>query len=143
MTNHKPEHDMSDPKSNFMEEDEIEEQIEDDLEERQRLAESSGDQELEEDLKYTSVSPSLSGGDVDANWQDANVSGEEAVGGTTPTPDQDMVDELGEAVGLTYEGDEELGGEEKLAERDRERWELNPESARDDDKEVLESPDEE
>lgn len=108
------------------------EQIERDFEERQRLADSSGDEQLEEDLKYTSVSPSLSGGDVDADWQDANSSGEETVGGTTPTPDQDMVDELGEAVGLTYKGDEELGGEEKLAKRDRKRWELNPDSALDD-----------
>jgi hypothetical protein len=118
------------------------EQIKRDFEERQQLAEASGDEKLEEDLKYTSVSPSLSGGDVDANWQDANVSGEEAVGGTTPTPDQDMVDELGEAVGLTYKGDEELGGEEKLAERDRERWELNPDSAFDDEQDPESTDDE-
>ncbi|MFL7812502.1 MAG: DUF6335 family protein [Anaerolineales bacterium] len=97
------------------------------------MADQSSERELEEDLKYTSVSPRLSGGDLDADWKDANSTGEETVGGTTPTPDQDMVDELGEAVGLTYKGDEELGGGEKLAERDRQRWELNPESAQEDD----------
>lgn len=108
-------------------------QIEQDFEERQAMADESSERELEEDLKYTSVSPSLSGGDLDADWKDANSSGEETVGGTTPTPDQDMVDELGEAVGLTYQGDEELAGGEKLADRDRHRWELDPESAQEDD----------
>lgn len=108
-------------------------QIEQDFEERQAMADESSERELEEDLKYTSVSPSLSGGDLDADWKDANSSGEETVGGTTPTPDQDMVDELGEAVGLTYLGDEELAGGEKLADRDRHRWELDPESAQEDD----------
>lgn len=73
-------------------------------------------------------SPILSGGDVDAAWDQADV-GEETVGGTAPTPDQDVVEELGEAVGLTYEDDEPLRSGEKLEERDRERWELDPASA--------------
>jgi hypothetical protein len=59
--------------------------------------------------------------------------GEEAVGGTTPTPDQDVVDDLGQALGVTYEDDEPLGGE-KIRERDRNRWELDPESPREDAK---------
>jgi hypothetical protein len=45
------------------------------------------------------------------------------------TPDQDIVEEIGEAAGLTYEDDEPLGGEDKILDRDRNRWELNPESA--------------
>jgi hypothetical protein len=73
----------------------------------------------------------LSGGDIDAKWQEADVSGEETVGGTSPTPDQDVVDELGQALGITYEDDEPLRTEEKLLERDRNRWELDPESAED------------
>src|SRR5581483_7353313 len=42
----------------------------------------------------------LAGGDVDAAG-DGDV-GEETVGGSTPTPDQDVVDDLGRAVGVTY-----------------------------------------
>jgi hypothetical protein len=100
--------------------------------ERQQLA-VGGRKVLEEELdEHQSESPKLSGGDLDADWQSANQAGEETVGGSAPTPDQDVVDELGEAVGLTYEDDEPLQGEEKLRERDRNRWELNPASALED-----------
>ncbi len=80
--------------------------------------------------EHNAESPTLSGGDVDAAWDDAEV-GDETVGGTAPTPDQDVVEELGEAVGLTYEDDEPLNTAEKLEERDEERWELDPASAED------------
>jgi hypothetical protein len=76
--------------------------------------------------------PQLSGGDIDAAWEDADV-GDETVGGTVATPDQDRVDELGRAVGLTYQDDEPLNVDQKLAQRDRQRWELNPASATDDE----------
>ncbi len=75
-------------------------------------------------------SPILSGGDVDAAWEDSAV-GEESVGGGNPTPDQSVVEELGEAMGLTYQDNEPLGGEEKLEKRDEDRWELDPASAED------------
>ena len=39
------------------------------------------------------------------------------------------MEELGEAVGLTYEDSEPLDIAGKMAERDENRWELNPESA--------------
>ena len=42
----------------------------------------------------------LTGGDVDADWRTAAANGEEAVGGSVATPDQDVVDELGEALGV-------------------------------------------
>jgi uncharacterized protein DUF6335 len=71
----------------------------------------------------------LSGGDLDA-IMDAGSSGDETVGGSNPTPDQDTVDELGEAVGLTFENSEELAGE-KVYERDTHRWELDPASSED------------
>jgi len=51
------------------------------------------------------------------------------VGGSTPTPDQDRVDELGEAVGVTYEDTEPLDIDDKLNKRDKQRWELDPRSA--------------
>ncbi|MFN2234685.1 MAG: DUF6335 family protein [Anaerolineales bacterium] len=104
------------------------EEIKEDFKERQQRA-VSGREALEKELEeYHAESPELSGGDLDAAWQSANSAGEETVGGTTPTPDQDVVDELGQAVGITYEADEPLSGEEKLLERDRQRWELDPES---------------
>lgn len=101
--------------------------IQESLEARQDL--NVNEKTLQQQLKqYHALSPELSGGDVDAAWNKANV-GEETVGGMAPTPDQDMVDELGEAAGLTYEEGEPLRTGEKLDKRDEERWELNPESA--------------
>jgi hypothetical protein len=109
------------------------EEIEADFAERQQLG-VGGRRVLEEELEeHHSQSPKLSGGDLDADldadWRRANQTGEETVGGSVSTPDQDRVDELGEAVGLTYHDDEPLNVEEKLRERDRKRWELNPASA--------------
>ena len=71
----------------------------------------------------------LSGGDVDAAADEAT--GEEAVGGSAATPDQDIVENLGRAAGVTYEDVEELNPVEKVKKRDRKRWELNPSSAED------------
>jgi hypothetical protein len=74
-------------------------------------------------------SAELSGGDVDAAPDQGNT-GEEAVGGSTPTPDQDIVDEIGKAAGVTYQDNEPLKFEE-VAERDERRWELDPASSED------------
>jgi hypothetical protein len=76
-------------------------------------------------------SPVLSGGDVDAAWDQSDASGEETVGGSNPTPDQDVVEDLGKAAGLTYQDNEPLDPNEKVADRDRHRWELEPESSED------------
>lgn len=57
--------------------------------------------------------------------------GEEAVGGFNTTPDDDLVDEIGAAVGLTYQDDEPLHTSEKVEARDRHRWELDPASSED------------
>lgn len=115
------------------------EEIKADFAERQQLA-VAGRKVLEEELdEHHSESPQISGGDLDADWQRANQVGEETVGGSVPTPDQDIVDELGEAAGLTYADDEPLAGEDKILERDRNRWELNPESA-DEDEDESENP---
>jgi hypothetical protein len=76
-------------------------------------------------------SPRLTGGDLDADWQNAGAAGDEAVGGSTATPDQDIVDELGEALGVPQAPDEEFRPSgEILAERDRQRWQLEREIAR-------------
>lgn len=96
-----------------------------------RQALNQGQKQLQERLaEHHATSPVLSGGDLDAAWDRANV-GEEAAGGMAPTPDQDRVDDIGEAYGITYEDDEPLRTGEKLEKRDAERWELDPESAED------------
>jgi hypothetical protein len=106
-----------------------EEEILEDFAERQGLA-AGGRQKLEEKLnEHNAMDPSLSGGDVDAAWEDSIQVGEESVGGSVSTPDQDIVDDLGEAVGLTYEDGEELDYDSKVLDRDRKRWELDPASA--------------
>lgn len=92
----------------------------------------SGARELAEDLtRHTETGPALAGGDLDARWQDAYAVGDEAPGGDNPTPDQDRVDDIGKALGVVYNDNEELEGAEKIAERDRHRWELDPASSDD------------
>ena len=81
--------------------------------------------------QLTQTGPALTGGDVDADWESAYSVGDEAPGGDNPTPDQDIVDDIGKAVGVEYEDNEELKGEEKIAKRDRKRWELDPASSED------------
>ncbi len=99
-------------------------------------AAQTGRAELKEKLsKNTNTSPALSAGDVDADWQSAESSGDETPGGDNPTPDQDVVDEIGRALGVEYADDEELQGGAEIADRDRHRWELDPSSKDDfDDK---------
>lgn len=110
----------------------LEEQARQDLKERENLPTDS--RNLRERLdENTNQSPNLSGGDVDAAWDRADVAGEETVGGSVATPDQDRVDEIGAAAGLTYQDDEPLNYAGKMRRRDEERWELNPASAADAD----------
>jgi hypothetical protein len=80
---------------------------------------------------HNETSPAITGGDVDADWQEAYAVGDEAPGGDNPTPDQDRVDDIGKALGVTYEDNEELKGSDKIAERDKHRWELDPASSDD------------
>src|SRR6187397_939898 len=81
----------------------------------------AGAQQLAQKLRqHHSKSPELAGGDVDAAWADSDV-GEELVGGNNPTPDQDIVDELGKAVGINYAPGEPLHTTEMLESRDERR----------------------
>lgn len=76
------------------------------------------------------VTPLLTGGDPDADWARAESSGEEAVGGSEPTPDQDVVDELARALGVEQDADAEFRTTgEILRERDRLRWRLDEAAA--------------
>jgi hypothetical protein len=99
---------------------------------RSASAARSGRRELKERYdEHTETSPALTGGDVDADWESAYSVGDEAPGGDNPTPDQDLVDDIGRAVGVEYQDNEELKGEAKIAKRDRNRWELDPASSDD------------
>jgi hypothetical protein len=79
----------------------------------------------------TNSSPLLSGGDIDAQWEMAESTGDETACGSSCTPDQNGVDAFGEAMGIVYEDGEELWLEEKEHDRDRHRWELDPASSED------------
>ena len=73
----------------------------------------------------TGAGARLSGGDVDADWQRAESTGEETVGGSVATPDQDVVDEIGRALGVEQESEAEVTtSAEILSRRDRLRWHL-------------------
>lgn len=81
--------------------------------------------------QYTHTSPEITGGDVDAYWQQEDTVGDEAVGGTAPTPDQSVTDDLGQAVGLPMNDGDFLHTEDILERRDHSRWELDPMSSDD------------
>ncbi len=83
-------------------------------------------------LRTTMISGSdVTGGDLDDNLYQAEVAGEEAVGGQTPTPDQNVTEDLLHSMGISSVDGESVRTEEKLEWRDQKRWELDPESAED------------
>jgi Family of unknown function (DUF6335) len=104
---------------------------------RSASAVKSGRAEMVEKAReHTSSSPALTAGDVDADWEAAEAVGDEAPGGDNPTPDQDVVDDIGRALGVEYDDDEELQGGDEITARDKKRWELDPASSDDfDDRE--------
>jgi hypothetical protein len=92
----------------------------------------SGHDELRAHLReHTETSPTLTAGDIDAKWEDAYAVGDEAPGGDNPTPDQDRVDDIGKALGVQYDDNQELQGGDEISERDHSRWELDPASSDD------------
>ena len=102
-----------------------------DLDRRPSAARSGRHELAESRREHNEVSPDLTAGDVDADWEDAYSVGDEAPGGDNPTPDQDRVDDIGKALGVQYEDNEELKASDKIAQRDKHRWELDPASSDD------------
>ena len=85
---------------------------------------------MREVVAHTETSPRLTGGDLDADWQAAYSTGEESVGGSVATPDQDVVDEIGRALGVEQEIDAPVrASTEILDARDRLRWHLERDAA--------------
>ncbi|NJM21040.1 MAG: hypothetical protein HC836_02545 [Richelia sp. RM2_1_2] len=85
----------------------------------------------EQNNQHNATNPELTGGDVDAYWEDANSVGDEAVGGTAATPDKNVTEELEKAVGLEMDDRQPLQTNDILDRRDDNRWELDPKSSED------------
>ncbi len=103
------------------------EEIKEEFDEAAKLG-SGGDQLLNTRLReHKPFSPELSGGDIDAAWDEADT-GDETVGGGSPTRDQSNVDEIVSALDVTFNDNEPLRPGEKIKSRDQHRWELNPAS---------------
>jgi hypothetical protein len=107
----------------------IRREVKEDFEERQNLSQEGTRQLARRLNEHNSLSPKLSAGDVDAAWDLGRESGEETFTGHAPTPDQDVVDEMGDAAGVKYRDDEPLNYG-KISERDHHRWELDARSGR-------------
>ncbi len=99
---------------------------------RRGSAVRTGRAEVQERLQeHQGMSPAITGGDVDVDVQNAYFTGDEAPGGDNQTPDQDIVDDIGKALGVEYQDNEELKASDKVTERDKHRWELDPASSED------------
>src|SRR4029077_13664505 len=93
---------------------------------------AAGSANLQRELRENPGAESVvTGGDPDVRWESAQFSGDESPVGSTPSPDQNEVDQAGEAMGVTYASDEELRVGEKEESRDKHRWRLDPASADD------------
>ncbi len=98
---------------------------------RHGSAARTGRAEMAQNIREHHGMDDVTGGDPDVDIEDAYFAGEEAPGGDNPTPDQDIVEDIGKALGVTYNDNEELQGANKLEERDKHRWELDPASSED------------
>ena len=93
---------------------------------------SAGAAKLANRLRNDSLAdPTVTGGDVDAQWEGAQFSGDESAVSSMSIPGTTEVDEVGAAMGVTYAADEELKFGEKERSRDEKRWELDPASSDD------------
>jgi hypothetical protein len=98
---------------------------------RHGSAARTGRAELAERLHEHPGMAAVTAGDVDVDLENAYFSGDEAPGGDNPTPDQDIVDDIGKALGVEYQDNEELQAADKVIKRDKHRWELDPASSDD------------
>lgn len=101
------------------------------------LVERNGEvRQTAEALRATRLSNQVSnaeitGGDLEDDLYQAEVVGEEAVGGQNPTPDQNITENLQKAMGISAMDGEPVRTHSRLEQRDNHRWELDPASAED------------
>jgi hypothetical protein len=81
--------------------------------------------------EHRGMSTSIAGGDADVDIENAYFTGDEAPGGDNPAPDEEVVDDIGKALGVQYDDQEELKSSDKIIERDKHRWEMDPASSED------------
>jgi uncharacterized protein DUF6335 len=99
---------------------------------RHGSAARTGRAEMEQSrLDHAGMGQDITGGDNDVDVEDAYFTGDEAPGGDNPSPDQDIVEDIGKALGVQYDDNEELKGSDKIIERDKHRWEMDPASSED------------
>jgi Family of unknown function (DUF6335) len=99
---------------------------------RHGSAARTGRAEMKENREnHANLAPEITAGDVDVDVEDAYFTGDEAPGGDNPSPDQDIVDDIGRALGVQYNDNEELKSGDKIVERDKHRWEWDPASSED------------
>jgi hypothetical protein len=93
---------------------------------------SAGSRKLAERLKNDPLADLVvTGGDLDADFEQAQFTGDESAVSSMPTPENNDVENIGRAMGVTYQENEELKAGEKERSRDKHRWELDPASADD------------
>jgi hypothetical protein len=85
-------------------------------------------EDLKDRIEASRMSPELSGGDVDAEWEEADDDGAEAFGGHNPTPDQSDTEANAAAMGFNYEDNQEIDLLDKMRRRDENRFELDENS---------------
>lgn len=113
----------------FVEDDEIKQNMDDEI---AHVPQDPGELIERLDENHAS-SPADSGGDIDADWEEVNTTGEESVFGSNPTPDQSDVEANAHAMGINFEDNEPLDFVEKMEKRDRNRFELDEDSKGEDD----------
>jgi hypothetical protein len=93
---------------------------------------SAGAAKLAHRLQNDSLAdPTVTAGDLDAQWEGAQFSGDESAVSSMSVPGTGDVDDVGAAMGVTYADNEELKFGEKERSRDEKRWELDPASSDD------------
>src|SRR5580765_605927 len=90
---------------------------------RDATAARSGRRQISESKRQHNKMSAVAAGDADTDMESAYFTGDGAPGGDNPTPDQNDVDDIGQAIGVKYNDNEELRGGEEVVERDRHRWE--------------------
>ena len=92
----------------------------------------SGRRELEQARReHTETSPVMTAGDVDADWEDAYAGATKPRAATTPRLIRIGWTTSARRWASSTEDNEELKAADKITERDRHRWELDPASAED------------